>query len=382
MPEVPKVALLIETANSYGRGLLRGVRAYLRENKPWSIYLPEQGWGRNPGMDLSVWQGDGLIVRIETPMIAQSLEHIKLPMVDVSSARLRPELPWFENDYKAIAQMAFNHFSERGFKRFAFCGVPRYNWSIWMGQHYKQIVRDAGYSYFEHEPVAHLPFGDETELASIKEWLVNLPKPIALLASNDYRGRLVLHACRQCKIAVPDEIAVLGEDNDEVYCELSDPPLSSIAQNSKRIGYEAAACLDRIMKGEPVDNTGVFIPPIGVVTRQSTDVLAVEDRSVAQVVRYIREHATEGINVKDVLRACPQSRRLMETRFIKELGHSPHEEIINVRLTKVKNLLVESDLSMEAIAERCGFTHVEYLSVAFKRKVGVPPSVYRLKNKS
>ena len=370
----PKVAIIVETSNAYGRSLIKGIIHYLRKNRPWSVRLLEQDWGVHSDNLMRTWKGDGVIARIETPAMAAALRPLTVPIVDLSSARLVPALPWFENDYRLIAKAAFDHLRERGHKRFAFCGENRYNWARWLGDHFATIVREAGYPCHVFDAT---PDQDGRPERAQAAWLKKLAKPVGLLACNDFNGRLVLDLCRSEGILVPDEIAVLGEDNDEVFCELSDPPLSSVQQNGIRVGYEAAAGLDRLMRGETLSNEGVFVPPIGVITRQSSDVLAIEDRNVAKVVRYIREHACEGINVKDVLNHNPQSRRLLEARFKEILGHSPHDEILNVRIARVKSFLVDTDLSLEVISEHCGFAYVEYLSVAFKRLVGVAPSIYR-----
>ena len=176
-------------------------------------------------------------------------------------------------------------------------------------------------------------------------------------------------------------VAVIGVDNDELLCELSDPPLSSVIPNSHRTGYEAAKLLDEMMRGKTARGETHLIPPLGIATRQSTDVLAIEDRNVARAVRFIRQHACDGINVKDVLKEVPHSRTLLESHFKKLLGRTPHEEILRVKLNRVKQLLTDTDLSLEQIAQRAGFPHVEYLSVAFHREVGMPPSKFRAVNK-
>jgi LacI family transcriptional regulator len=201
------------------------------------------------------------------------------------------------------------------------------------------------------------------------------------MAAYDYRGQQVLDACLRLAIAVPDEVAVIGVDNDELLCELSHPPMSSVIPNTHRTGYEAADLLDRMMNGHRAPSETYLIAPLGITTRQSTDVLAIEDRNVARAVAYIRSHACKRIAVDDVLRAVPQARRLLERRFKKLLGRTPHEEILRVQLDRVKALLAQTDLPLSEIAERCGFTHVEYLSVVFRKKAGLPPSQYRAKHR-
>ena len=211
----------------------------------------------------------------------------------------------------------------------------------------------------------------------LRKWLADLPKPIGVMACFDIQAQQLLDACREEDIAVPEQVAVIGVDNDHLLCELAMPPLSSVIPDSFRSGYEAASLLDRIMRGESIAANAYLVDPLGIETRQSTDVLAISDPDVAQAARFIREYACSGINVADVLQEVPLSRRVLESRFQKLLGRTPHEEIVRYRISRVKRLLAESDFSLAEIAERTGFRHVEYLTVAFKKQVGVPPSVYR-----
>jgi LacI family transcriptional regulator len=379
--EMKKVALLVETSNAYARGLLQGVRAYIREHRPWSIYLAEHGRGDRPPGWIAGWQGDGIIARVENPSMAQALRRLKIPIVDMSAARLVPSLPWFETDDAAIACLAHQHLRDRGFKRFAFCGDPRFNWSNWRGEHFEHAVRAEEGQCFVYKPTRRFSPDDTEQVDDLARWIKKLPKPVGFMACYDYRGQQVLDACRRLGVPVPDEVAVIGVDNDELLCELSHPPLSSVTPNTHRTGYEAAALLDEMMSGRKIGGETHLIAPLGVATRQSTDVLAIEDRNVALAVRHIREHACDGINVQDVLKAVPQARRLLESRFKALLGRTPHEEIIRVQLNRVQELLAGTDLALAEIAERAGFSHVEYLSVVFKKKIGVPPSQYRARNR-
>ncbi|MEI7729800.1 MAG: DNA-binding transcriptional regulator [Verrucomicrobiota bacterium] len=377
----PKVALLIETSNAYARGLLDGIVAYLRENHPWSIYLAEHGRGDHPPAWLLNWRGDGIIARIENRHIAHAVAALRLPVVDVSAARLLPALPWVETDDAEYARLAAEHLLERGFKSFGYCGDDRFNWSKWRAEHFARLIREQGHTCAVYAPAKRSRGNAESQVEDIAAWVSGLPKPVGVMACYDLRGQQVLDACRRRNIAVPDEVAVIGVDNDELLCSLSDPPLSSVIPNTRRTGYEAAALLDRMMAGKKVQSLTHLIPPLGVATRQSTDVLAVEDRNIVQAVRYIREHACDGITLKEVLRAVPQSRRVLESRFKKLIGRTPHEEILRIQFNRVKQLLTETDLSLALIAERAGFQHTEYLSVAFKREFGLPPSEYRTLNR-
>ena len=371
-----KVALLIETSNAYARGLLEGIVAYQREHRPWSLHLAEHGRGDKPPAWLADWDGDGIIARIENAAIARALRPLRLPIVDMSAARLVPALPWFETDDAAIAQMGYEHLRERGFRNFAFCGDSRFNWSNWRQEHFERAVRAEGGTCFTYAP-SPAPAAKSEANETIARWLHQLPKPVAVMACYDLLGVQVLDACRRLAIPVPDEVAVIAVDNDALLCELASPPLSSVIPNTRRTGYEAAALLDTLMAGGQARGETHLIPPLGVATRQSTDVLAIEDQHVSRAVRFIREHACYGINVQDVLRAVPQARRLLEARFRKLLGRTPHAEILRVQLQRVKQLLTETDLTIEVIAERTGFAHSEYLSVVFRREVGLPPGRYR-----
>lgn len=373
------VALLVETSNAYARGLLQGIVQYVREqHTPWSMHLFEQGRGDRPPPWLAKWQGDGIIARIENRDIARVVRKTGLPIVDVSAARTMTDVPCVETNDKAIAAMAAEHLLERGFRHFGFCGETPFKWSQWRRDYFCEYLAERGFSCAVYESARTDGVGtSDREQQQLMDWVQQLPKPIGIMACYDIKAQQLLDACRVLGAAVPEEIAVIGVDNDELLCNLSFPPLSSVQPDTLRTGYEAAACLDRMMAGEEVPPDTILLDPLGVVTRQSTDVLAIEDRNVAAAVRYIREHAYDGINVSDVLRQVPLSRRALEKRFQDLIGRTPHEEIVRLRIERVKQLLAETDLGLELIAERSGFSYVEYLSVAFKRAVGQSPRAYR-----
>jgi LacI family transcriptional regulator len=376
-----KVALLIETSNAYARGLVQGVVHYVREHRPWSFQMMEQGRGDDPPPWLAGWDGDGIIARIETPRIARAVVKSGLPAVDLSAARLISRLPWVETDDEEIARLAAEHLLERGFKHFGYCGDARFNWSVWREGYFAEQIRKAGHEchVFKNNPALT---DLDAQSRQLSDWLRGLPKPVGIMGCYDRRGQQVLDACRNATLTVPDEVAVVGVDNDELLCELATPPLSSVIPNTHRTGYEAAALLDQMMAGKKVPATAHLIAPLGVAARQSTDVLAIDDREVAGALRFIREHACEGINVADLMRVVAVSRRVLEQRFQRHLGRTPHEEILHVRLNRVQRLLAETDLPLYLIAERAGFEHVEYLSVVFKRELGKTPREFRAEAQS
>ncbi len=375
-----RVALIIETSNEYARGLLHGIRAYIREHDPWAIYFSEQSRGE-PLDWLEDFDGDGIIARIETREIAQAVTAKGLPTIDVSAARHVPDLPWVETDNLAIARLAAEHLLGRGFRHFGFCGAPMFNWSRERSDHFERLIRDAGRecSVYPSKPWR----SRETwpawvrEQKAVEAWIRSLPRPCGIMACYDIRAQQVVEVCRNLSIAVPDEMAVVGVDNDELLCDLCDPPLSSVAPDTDRTGYTAAELLDRMMAGKKVPADAHLIPPLGLVTRESTDVLAVADGEVSAAMRYIRDHACEGIGVEDVLAHVPVSRRVLDKRFRALLGRTVHDEIGRLQIERVKELLAETDLPLATVAARAGFNYVEYMSVVFKKKTGMPPSDFR-----
>jgi LacI family transcriptional regulator len=389
LPKPPRVAVVIEASNAYARGLLAGIHRHVREHEPWTVFLPEHGRGAPPLEQLAGWRGDGVIARVETPAIAAVLSRVSkkqtIPIIDVSAARLLPTVPYVETDDKAIGRVAADHFAERDFRHYGFVGDPRFRWSENRCRAFTAAVNARGHAVDvfpgaagrrgrpRAKAVGDPPDDDE----AIEEWLQALPKPVAVFACYDIRGRQVLEACRRAGIEVPDQVAVLGVDNDDLLCGLASPPLSSIIPDAAGAGRLAASLLERLMQRERLEREEWLLPPLGIATRQSTDVLAIDDDLVVAAVRVIRDHACRGIRVAAVVASLKTSRRVLEHRFVQRIGHTPHEEIARVQFRRVEQLLLETDLPLATIAARCGFQHPEYMTVAFTRRYGLPPSRWR-----
>ena len=380
MRQLPHVALLIETSRGYGRSLLQGVIRYQREHRPWSIYFQPHALGAPPPPWLKNWHGDGILARIDDRTMARAIRRAGLPAVDLRFSIPKLGLPSVGIDNRAVVRLAFEHLANSGFKLFGFCGPPprRNAWMDLRRDLFQQLVRRAGHAchVFETAPrAATAAWEDEQE--QIAAWILGLPKPIGIMASNDDRGQQVLDACRRVNVLVPDEVAVIGVDNDEILCNLSSPPLSSVDINTQQVGYEAAALLERMMAAAPAPQQSLLLAPHGVVSREFTDVLATEDRELAAAIRHIREHACEGLRLKDSALWTNLSRRELERRMRKLLGRSPKEEITRVQLERGKRLLTETDLSAAVIAQKCGFGEPKYFNQVFHTKVGLPPGAYR-----
>jgi LacI family transcriptional regulator len=387
MRRLRRVALLIETSREYGRGLLRGVIAYQRQHGPWSIFFRPHGLSEPPPRWLRQWHGEGILARINDRRMAETLAQCNVPVVDLRFAltdlgTIYPNIVQgvgIDNDQ--VAQMAADHLLERGLRQFGFIGIPRGQniWSDYRCNHFVQRIEKAGYScsVFRSQSGHHRGGDYEHEQEEIITWVRGLPKPVGVMASHDDQGQQLLDACRRAGVPVPDEVAVLGVDNDEFLCHLAQPPLSSIAQNAEHIGQEAAALLDRLMRGCKPPRRPHMIPPLRVITRQSTEILAIDDADVAAALRLIRERARHGLTVAEVLREVPLSRSLLERRMRQAIGRTPKAEILRVQLDGVRELLAETNLSLDQIAHRAGYKHTQNMVELFKKKFGQTPGAYR-----
>lgn len=368
----PVIALLIETSNAFSREVLRGVRSWMRAHARWTIHLSEQGRGNKPPAWLKEWRGDGIIARIETPEIARAVKSLGVPVVNVSASGLAPEIPAVISDSAQIAKLAANHLFERGFSHYAYCGDGRFAWSRNHERHFMSACESAGHPC-EVFPTA----GEDQEQAQIQKWLKKLPKPIGIMACYDIRGQQVLDACRALGLRVPDEVAVISQHNDELLCELCDPPLTSVIPAAHEVGAKAAAMLDQLMRGKRKQPAITHVPPLGIATRPSTDTVAVADAGLAAAVRHVRDHACEPLLIDDLARLAGMSRSKLERLFREHFGVSPYEQALRHRITRADLLLRTTSLSLQEIAERSGFTTVEHFANTFKQRTGSSPGAVR-----
>jgi LacI family transcriptional regulator len=380
-----RVALLIESSRAYGRGLFLGVAKFVREHHEWSVQSEEWKWTDSFPAWLKHWKGDGIIARVETPKMAAFIKQLGVSAVDLRGSVSGFGFPLIDTDDRKVAMLAAEHLIERGFRHYAFCGFVGANYSDKRSQFFQERLAQAGFSCHVYQPPKHIAeaqtIGYERQGLLFQEdlgrWLGSLPKPVGVMVCNDIRGQQVLNLCRQLDLAVPEEVALIGVDNDEILCELSDPPLSSVAPNTRRIGYDAAALLERLMSGDKPPAKPMLIPPHGIVTRRSTEVLALDDRQLVAGLRFIRNHAFDPITIDQVAKATGMCRRVFERRFATQMGRSPKAEVLRLRLERVKQLLTDTNWSLAHIAEKTGFNYGEYLHTVFTRKVGLTPGEFR-----
>jgi len=381
----PRVAVLIETSMAYGREMLHGVSEYIKERDPWAIYFEHRSLQDPAPPWLADWRGDGIIARL-APQISDSVLKTGAPTVNIDDQDPRPDVPNVQSDHEAIGSLGFAHLRQRGCERFAFVGHPQFEWSVRRWNGFAEAASATGHRcghYFSKTPVSwgHQEASWELELEGLGHWLADQPKPLGIMVCNDFVGVRVLEACRRMGLASPDDVAVVGVDNDPLACEMANPPLSSIIPDCRRIGYEAAALLNAMMNGKRPRKTRREIPPLGVAVRRSTDnTEEAGDPLVAQAVRFIRDRAREGIRVDDVLDHVGASRSVLQRRFRRTSHQTIHRTIVEARLNIVKQLLIETDLPLPEIAQRAGYSHAEYLCAAFRQATGSTPGGFRRQN--
>jgi LacI family transcriptional regulator len=387
MSKVPKVILLIEKSRAFGRGLLHGIVQYSNFHGPWLFYMePEiHKKGRRSQYEwIKELQADGIIGYTWDANLIKAIINLGCPAVIRGLEKPTRHAYCVVTDQAAIARTAVEYFLELGFRRFAYCGYDDMIWSQQRGENFRRTVTESGFNlktYMYNQPKTRRLRIPDKEQVIIAKWLVSLPKPVAIMAGNDDRSQDILAACKIASINVPSEVAILGVDNDELICGLSYPQLSSIALSTQRAGYEAAQVLGKLMDGQkvPEKEKEVLVSPLHVVTRQSTDIMAIEDKQVAQAVHFIRNHSNEVIQVGNVVEAAGISRRTLEQRFRKTLGHSVLEEIKYARVNQMAKMLVETNLSISQIAWSLGFPYTNNISRYFKQQKGITPLEYRRK---
>jgi LacI family transcriptional regulator len=371
-----KIVLLIETSREFGRQLIIGIARYSRFHGPWTFYKEQIGL-KSSIPNLTSWKPDGIIMR--DSLIKNELLKLKIPMILVQHDSLCPKnIPVIKTNSLSIAKMASEHLIEKGFKNFAFCGFDNYEWSNKRKLYFTRYNNEAGFKTHIYFLPKSIKIHDwENEQRHVSEWIKTLPKPVGILACNDDRGQHILEVCKRSGFKVPEDVAVIGVDNDPMICEIGDPPMTSIALNVESAGYEAAKLLDRLIKNKKKDGQQIIVSPTHIVQRQSSDILAVNDTEVASAIRFIMGNAKNKILVNDVVKATSISRRSLEQRFRKTVHRSIYDEIRRVRVEWILRLLIETDLPISYITTFFNFTDVEHISRYFKKEKGISIREFR-----
>ncbi len=363
-------------ADFFEHGIARGVVRYAKTRPDWRIY--GQGWMFGGLADLEGWRGDGIIARIESDRAADYLASLGLPLVDVAGAYLRPCFRSMTNDDVLTGSTAAAYFLSIGFSSLAFLGVESVAWSDARRRGAAQALGlpPEGIASFEKS----LSWWEDRDVddAALASFISGLGKPAALFACNDTAGLRAVELCARLGLRVPDELAVLGVDDEDIVCELASPSLSSVALDCEGIGFKAAAMLDAVLDGSgPPPGTMRTLPPYAVSERESTLTFASADPIVARAAATIRAKAHEGLDVTELVKIVPASRRNLEARFKRATGRTLHEEILNARIARAKRLLETGDLTMDAVARGAGFGSLQRFHESFRRATGLPPGAWR-----
>jgi LacI family transcriptional regulator len=396
-----KIAICMELSDFYEHGIARGIVRFAKTKPDWRLY--GYGWMFRSLSDIERWKGDGIIARVEDAENADRLSALGLAIVDVAGAYSRPRFRSVTNDDFLTGYQAALHLLGCGFSRFAFLGVGGTRWSALRKEGFQRALEHRGPAGPGADGEARggevpLPAFERSlawwegsaggglggERAALEAFLSGLEAPTALFACNDTTGLRATELAGALGLAVPESLAILGVDNEDILCELASPSLSSIALDCEAIGFRAAAALDAILEGAPgggesgmPEGGRVSVPPKELVERESTRVFACGDELVARAVSFIRAHAHEGIDVSDILGLVPASRRSLETRFRAALGRSLHEEIVRARLGHAKRLLRETSYTLDLVAEQSGFGAPQRFHAAFREAEGLSPGEWR-----
>jgi LacI family transcriptional regulator len=380
MPDVKKIILLLELSRAMDRELARGISRYarLQSSSPWSFYSEDTKGRRASLPRLKHWGAHGIIAHNPTEENTKAIIDSGLPAI-VRGIRI-PGCPHISSDPLAASKMAADHFIERGFRAFAYCGYDSTEWSQIRKECFVENLQEfCDEIHCFKQPRSRNWYSWEKEQPILAEWLKGLPKPISLFACNDDRARHVIEACKLANIYVPEEVAVLGVDNDEHVCELSNPPISSIAVNSERAGATAAKILDQMMTtGQPSEEE-IVVSPTHIITRQSTNILAIQDPQIAMAINFIRRNSRQLIQVNDVVEATHLSRRALEKRFKTHLKRSILEEIHQTHISQIAQMLIETNLTISKIAHNAGYPSSKHLARSFRKVMGASPLEYRKK---
>lgn len=390
-PEKRKIAILIDAADSSGRSLIAGIARYTQSHGRWIVSATSEEI-QSVLSGASAWRGDGLIAQLDAPGTMAAVQHLKVPSVVVEPAfegdtteQEPPMLGQVRLDPGAIAYLAVDHLLETGPRSLAFVGAQGRAFSKACEQAFQELAQRKSLDccVFRMDEASNNDW--ERQNADLAEWLRTLAAPVGLMAWSDICGRRVLRAARKARLYVPDDLAVVGVGNDELLCTLCDPPLSSVDVAAERCGFEAAALLDRMMGDRNGDPHGepecVVMPVTSVIARRSTDAFAFEDVDLAAALRFIRSHAHKPIQVQDVLSEVCISRRTLEARFRKWVGHSIYTEIVQTRVKRARRLLVETDLSLEDVALLSGFRDSVRMSQVFQRVLSLTPGAVRAQSR-
>lgn len=379
---------LVFNANKvYDRQIVEGIGEYLQAAQcDWDIYFEDDFRYRLDS--LKSWKGDGIIADFDNPEVEEILKETDIPMVAIGGSYHHkddyPRLPYVATDNAALVKLAYEHLKRKGLPQFAFYGMPDTSYSRWSKERehaFIEQVSSDGYHPHVNQGLCTTAELWDTAQQNLESWLQSLPKPIGIIAVTDSRARHLLQACDHLNILVPEEVAVIGIDNESMARYLNRTALSSVTQGCKQMGYEAAKILHRMLSGYAVENSLMIVDPTGIEERQSTDYRALRDPYVIQAMHFIRHNACRGIKVAQVVDSVGISRTNLETRFIDEVGCSMHEQLHMTKFYRACELVTSTDLAFDEISRICGYPSVQYMYTVMRKNIGMTPGEYRVSSR-
>lgn len=380
-----QIALLFNANKVYDREVMAGIGEYIQTSKTaWNVFLEDDFVHRELSLDQH--HLDGIIADFDNPDLAQKLQHCPVPVVAVGSSYQNPQhyppnIPYIATDNDAILQVAFEHLQRKGINHFAFYGLPDPGFQHWSNE--RRMAFERIMQHNNYQPEIYL--GQETHSANwqqaqqqLSEWITALPKHTGIIAVTDARARHLLQTCDLLDIPVPDQLCIIGIDNEELIQAFSRVSLSSVVQGTKNMGYQAAKLLHAQLENRPIKQYQYLIPPLRIEARTSTDYRSIQDPLVIQALHYIRVNACSGIKVEQVLDYVKASRSNLENRFRTETGKTIHQVLHDEKMNKAKQLLTDTDIAIQEIAEVCGYPSVQYFYFVFKKEFNQTPNEYRL----
>ncbi len=373
------MALLVETSLSSGQDILMGVGQYMRAHTQWAVYAqphdlsqPPPGWFEN-------WEGDGIIARLQSGEVLHAVRDKGVPVVDVLGVEHIEEIPLVHVDNSAISEMAAEHLLDRGFREFAYFGLKNEYWSIERQRGFSEYLLAKDFSCnnltLSRRTLEQTSWESLVDRAAV--WVETLPSMVGIMLCSDVRGLLLQEACRKAGRIIGQNVALIGVGNDRTLCELSNPPLTSVEANHVSVGYEAAALLDRMMAGEPPPESPILVKPLFVGMRSSTDFLAIDDAATAKALHYIRNNSDKPLKVDQVAKYAGLSRSVLQRRFQMFFSRTVLEEITASRIHRAIELLRQTDLSVEIVAEKTGFGSAQNMGRIFRKNMHESPQKYR-----
>lgn len=377
MPNLYNIAIIMRADLAWVRGILRGVAQFACPNQPWILHVLHEVPTMGKLRRFRRHNLHGAICYLQYRRQIDEVLRWKIPWINIAGQLHEPRCLRVGADDQAVGRMAAEYFLTRGFRHLAFLGNPASHYSRQRGEGFRQVIAGAGLKVYTPPPRMRSPWGWSVDHPLLRRWLVGLPRPLGVFCYADAIARLAASVCRVAGLSVPEEVALLGVSNDDVMAEMSYPPLSSIQLPLEGMGYRAGEILADMLAGKAAPTGDVEFPPVGVITRRSSAVVAIDDPEVAAALRIIHGQADEPLTVSEILRQVPINRRALERRFRAHVGRSLHDEIRRAHVDRAKKLLINTSLAIDDVAARAGFGSATRLGIVFRQVVGMTPREFR-----